>query len=419
MPPQQPFEQLKPAVRSPGANGRGPATLGHILRDLKALYRLARQEKLTVLLAWMLWLILACSLVFFFAERGHNSAVQNYFEALYWSIISVTTVGYGDVIPVTTLGRIAASVMLLSFMALMPLVAAIITSIYISRKIKGERGLERITFGQHILICGWNNNAKNILAGLSTRRERTPVVIIGDLPPDLFENQQQRFPRLSLHFVRGPYLNEATLLRANAKQAQVAIVLINYGLDSLAKSDDMAVLAVLALRDMCPKMRIIAECFASSNRSHLRRAGADGVVVSGDLDGYLLTAAAIEPGLDMSIKDALSFESGSDLWTVPIPPAFVGRRFRDLARQLLDDRCWIVIGLVHEERALSIEDVLSGDRGSIDDFILRSFEQAGRRSGSVQHAHHLNPGPQYIIRQADKAVVIFPAIEEASSAASG
>lgn len=367
----------------------------------------------------MLLLFLACSLVFFFAERGHNEAVHSYFEALYWSIISVTTVGYGDVIPKTTLGRISASVMLLAFMALMPLVAAIITSIYISRKIKGERGLERITFGQHIIICGWNNNASNILAGLSARRERTPVVIIGDLPPDLFESQQQRFPRLALYFVRGPFLNEATLLRANATQAQVAIVLINYGLDSLAKSDDMAVLAVLALRDMCPRMRIIAECFASSNRSHLRRAGADGVVVSGELDGYMLTAAALEPGLDMSIKDALSFEAGSDLWTVPLPAAFEGRTFRDLARQWLDDKCWIVIGLVHEERSLSIEDVLSGDRSSIDDFILRSFEQAGRRAGGVHHAHHLNPGPNYVIRRGDRAVVIFPAIEEASGAASG
>jgi hypothetical protein len=74
--------------------------------------------------------------------------------------------------------------------------------------------------------------------------------------------------------------------------------------------------------------------------------------------------------------------------------------------------------LVHEERSLSIEDVLSGDRSSIDDFILRSFEQAGRRAGSVHHAHHLNPGPQYVIRRADKAVVIFPTIEEAISAAS-
>jgi voltage-gated potassium channel len=409
----------KPIARSSGANTRWLASVAQVYKDFIALVRIARQEKLTTLLAWMLWLILACSLVFFFAERGHNAAVHSYFEALYWCIVSVTTVGYGDVIPVTPVGRIAASVMLLSVMALMPLVAAIITSIYISRKIKGERGLERITFGQHLIICGWNNNASNVLAGLSARRERTPVVIIGDLPPDLFEGQQQRFPRLSLHYVRGPYLNEATLMRANAKQAQVAIVLINYGLDSLAKSDDMAVLAVLALRDMCPRMRIIAECFASSNRSHLRRAGADGVVVSGDLDGYMLTAAALEPGLDSSIKDALSFESGSDMWTVPIPQSFIGRTYRELARQWLDEKCWIVIGLVHEERALSIEDVLSGDRSSIDDFILRSFEQAGRRAGGVHHAHHLNPGAQYVIRRADKAVVIFPATEEASSAASG
>jgi voltage-gated potassium channel len=207
--------------------------------------RLARQEKLTLLLAWLLVFMLIGSIVF-------------YFDALYWSIVSITTVGYGDLAPTTAGARTVSVLMLLSFMALMPVVGATITSIYVSKKIKEERGLDTITFGQHIVICGWNNNGHNVLAGLQEQEPQTPVVIVGELDQDHFENIAGGFPQLNLHFVRGKYTNEATLRRANVRQAKVALVLISYSMDSLMRSDETAVLTVLTLRELGPNLRIVA-----------------------------------------------------------------------------------------------------------------------------------------------------------------
>jgi len=51
---------------------------------------------------------------------------------------------------------------------------------------------------------------------------------------------------------------------------------------------------------------------------------------------------------------------------------------------------------------------MSGDKGSIDEFIVRSFESAGRGMGGIRHLHHLNPGPQHVIRDDDMAIVIYP-----------
>ncbi len=129
-------------------------------RDIQDLVQLAREEKLTILLGWLLLFMFAGSVVFFTCEVGHNPNVSTYFDALYWSIVSITTVGYGDLAPVTPTARVASIVMILSFMALMPLVGATITSIYVTKKIKEERGLENITFTHHIVICGWNNNGQ-------------------------------------------------------------------------------------------------------------------------------------------------------------------------------------------------------------------------------------------------------------------
>jgi voltage-gated potassium channel len=385
-----------------------PRVLRQLGRELAVLYGLARREKLLLLIAWLFVIVGGFSVLFFFVEHGSNPRIGNIWDALYWGIVSFTTTGYGDVVPSTRAGQLAAVLLLLSYTALMPLVWAIITSIFISRRIKGASGLERLHATRHVVLCGWNNNGNNILAGLQERQAGATVALVGELAADHFENLAQTYPRLHLHYVRGPYANESVLQRANVRSASVAIVLAAYGLDSTLRSDEQTVLAVLTLRGLAPELRIVAECFASSNAAHLRRAGANRVIVSGELDGFMLTAAAVSPGLDMAVRDALSFGQRQDMWTHEIPPEFVGKRFVDLAAHWLQERCWILVGLVGRQKKLGIREVLSGDKSSIDDFITRHFEQAGRGAGGTHHLHYLNPGPQHLIRADDMAVVIYP-----------
>jgi len=391
--------------------------LAAVARELQAVWQLARRERLTTLVGILLALLLAGSILFYIAEAAGNPRVQNLIDALYWGVISVTTAGYGDVVPLTPLGRASAMVMMVSFMALMPLVGATVTSIYVSRKIKGEAGLERITATGHILICGWNNNGPGILTGLTARGETRTVAIVGDLATDHFENLVEAFPKLDLKFVKGPFTSEAVLQRANVRQAATAFVLITYGLENMLRSDEVAVLAVLTLRELGPNVHIVAECFASTYRGHLRRAGANRVIVSGELDGFMLTAAALSPGLDTSLRDALTFGLSNDLWTVAIPPEFAGKTYLELAQHWLNERCWVLLGLIRERRKLGIHDVLGHETGSIDEFIFKRFEQAGRGMGGAHHVHFLNPGPDHVIDPGDTAIVIFPPEESSDSAA--
>jgi voltage-gated potassium channel len=383
-------------------------TLRAQLADIAALYETARREKLLMFITILGCVALAVSVVFYFAERASNDRVNSFADALYWMVITFTTVGYGDEYPTTGPGRFATVIMLLTFMGLMPIVTATITTIYVSRRIKGESGLDKVTAQNHIVICGWNNNGNNILAGLQERHEPTPVVIVGEMAQDHFEDVSQRFPEIKLQYVRGLFTNEATLQRASVNTARIAIVLANYSFDSTSRSDDLAVLCVLTLRELGPHLRIVAECFASANRAHLRRAGADRVVVSGELDGYLLAAASLAPGLDLAVKDALTFGDGNAIWTQQIPGEYVGRSFRDLAQAWLAERNWIMVGLVRPQRKLGISEVLEGDKSAIDEFIMRRFEQAGKARDGRQALHFLNPGPKYTITKDDVAIVIYP-----------
>jgi voltage-gated potassium channel len=85
----------------------------------------------TVLMSWLGVMFICCAALYF-AERDVNPAITSPFDALWWGISTMTTVGYGDVYPTTAEGRIAASALMLLGIGLFSAVTAIITSFLIA-----------------------------------------------------------------------------------------------------------------------------------------------------------------------------------------------------------------------------------------------------------------------------------------------
>ena len=94
--------------------------------------RLANHRGLVWLfIAWAAVMLL-CSVALYAGENGVNRAVQSPLDALWWGISTMTTVGYGDIYPVTEEGRIAASVLMILGIGLYSAITATITSFLIS-----------------------------------------------------------------------------------------------------------------------------------------------------------------------------------------------------------------------------------------------------------------------------------------------
>lgn len=101
-------------------------------RVLSGMGRLARHRGLVWLFAAWSGVMVLCSLGLFAAENGVNRAVESPLDALWWGIVTMTTVGYGDVTPTTPEGRIAAVVLMVLGIGLYSAITATITSFLVT-----------------------------------------------------------------------------------------------------------------------------------------------------------------------------------------------------------------------------------------------------------------------------------------------
>jgi voltage-gated potassium channel len=118
----------------------------------------------TIVLSWLAVMVICCAAIYF-AERDVNPAIASPFDALWWGISTMTTVGYGDVYPTTAEGRIAASALMLLGIGLFSAVTAIITSVLVAERGGSTRDplsdLERLAvLAQHGIITRTELEAK-------------------------------------------------------------------------------------------------------------------------------------------------------------------------------------------------------------------------------------------------------------------
>jgi voltage-gated potassium channel len=132
---------LVPPIR--GARVLRLLRLLRLVRAFAGIYRagmhiggLARHRGFAWLLVAWLGVMAVCSAWMYVAEKGANELVNSPFDALWWGVVTLTTVGYGDVVPHTTEGRIAAMALMLLGIGLFGAITATITSYFLSSDLR-------------------------------------------------------------------------------------------------------------------------------------------------------------------------------------------------------------------------------------------------------------------------------------------
>jgi voltage-gated potassium channel len=333
-----------------------------------------------------------------------NASIRSLGDAVWFSFVSMTTVGYGDLTPVTTAGRVVTGVLVLGGIGLLwGGTTATIASVLVARRIREERGLDEIRATGHLVVCGWSQYAERVLEALIAGGRGNTIVIVGELPEEVASDLLVRYR--GARFVRGDPASEVTLARANVRQASAAVVLADA---SRAGADERTALVTLALKSVRPDLVVTAEAVDLKSESHLRRAGADEVVTSGEFNAFLISSATAASGIPAVVRPLLSHGANS-LRRVAIPAEHVGRTFGELSRAMRDRDGTLLIAIVSEAKGLTLDDILTDDTSLIDRFIQDQFHEAGTEFLRFEHGRiraTVNPPDSYVIQRSDAAIGI-------------
>jgi len=365
---------------------------------------------------YLLIVIIFGTLVYFFEKKSGESLYKNVWDGIWWGFVTISTVGYGDKFPITIMGRITGIFIMLSGMVVTVIISGTIASILVDRKLKEGQGLQKLNLTGHIVLCGWNANGDKILEGFQTLAARTKskisVVLVNELSIEILNDLQFSYTtkHLTIDIVRGKFTQEQVLDKANISKAQSVIILADHSADNtLANADERTILAVYTVANLNPSAHISVEILNKQNEQHLKNTSVENIIVTGDFNSFLLVHSAVNPGIPQAAKEIMNLSYGNMLSSETIPSEYIGKTFGDTFSFFKTKKNRMLVGIISSSKKLSIDDFLSEDPSSIDEFIKRKFAEAERdyfadTGGKTQTI--LNPDWNYVIGANDHALII-------------
>ena len=353
-----------------------------------------------IILLLILWV--SATIGIRFLEDGDLKEIKN---AFWWTIVTITTVGYGDYAPQSFYGRVLAIFLMLAGIGLVSTVTGTISSIFTTRKIMQGRGLGMVESSNHVVVCGWNENVEHLLSCIAQIADdnKENIVLINDLTEDQLNSVKARFPNLNLSFVRGDHSNESTLILANIKEANSVIVISD---DSIPEDDDKTILTTLTVKNLFPKLKVVAYVTERKKIPYLKRANADEVITDENFKSFLAATHIIEPGVPQAVNQLLDVHSKHRFKSEKIDENFIGKCFIELFKYYKDNNL-LCIGLYNENEAMDYGDLLSAESDVLDQFIEKKLKEAGHGLKDSRTEVVLNPNDNFIIKQGQGAILII------------
>ena len=204
---------------------------------------------------------------------------------IWFTIESITTVGYGEIVPKTLVGRLAASTLILIGAAFVSYYYASMSSYVIKRQTALQLGSAIYTKKKHIIIVGWNECSKILIEKWGLKNPHQNIVIV-DMTLD-----SHPLPDTHIFFLKSDSSNEQTWENANIRESEYIILTADHSKSERA-SDLHVIASLLCIKGLHPEAICICEILTPFQMKNAKRAGADHIIATNSIIGHSIIEVA-------------------------------------------------------------------------------------------------------------------------------
>jgi len=298
--------------------------------------------------------VLAGSIGILMFERGHpDGHFKNLGDGLWWSLVTLTTVGYGDKFPQTGEGKVLGGVIMLVGLSFYGLVAGLGSNFIISRLKRGSEWMVS-TFEDHTVILGVNDKLKRVDNLLLEMNQRV-VIVTQDV------DRVPQYPEHLVAMIEGDFVEVSILERARVREAKTAIILADTHQRRMRDADARSVLAALAVEKMNPDINTVVEALSEDTTFHLENADVDDILQSGAITAEMLAFSSDHPGYAEHLQVLLRFVHQNRVVTFETPQRLVGKTLYDTQTLLAGEQRILLAVTRDGEETLDPDLVLNAD----------------------------------------------------------
>ena len=348
---------------------------------------------------------------FIFGEKDPNW-VDTFFHTFWWSIVTFTTVGYGDVSPVTHLGKFLTIIIMLLNFGVVTLLGGAVASVLVAQRLTGDDTLDENKFDGHLVIAGWNKTVPSVLNLIESNKDSTSVVIlVNEMDKEVIQRAITGYERLDITHIPENFTHESVLRKAFLDKAGTFMILPDSSglLPHEEPDEDKTVLTCLTAKSISESCNVVAHVLDVENVSHLQRANANEIVIPDEHVPHLLAKHVTDPGVPQFFDDLiLKEEEDKGLQEVKIPKTLNGQTHNKISAFYKFKYGWLLVGYAIRKAGFSLDEQM-GESGSplIRNMIKEQLDGAGINLTSDEHVVvEINPPDDYKIDRKHSALVL-------------
>lgn len=269
-----------------------------------------------------------------------NSKMSSWQDALWYVVATITTIGYGDVVPVTYLGRSIGFVVMLSSLGIYGLVISQITNFMNTVREQRELGLNGTDFKNHVVIIGWNDFGKSVISHLVAAGKQVAIIT---KDRSSIDSIREYYDSDQVYTLYTDYANYEMLEKSNIRHASIVFVNMN--------DDTEKLVYVINLKKHFSNLNYVVTLDNGNLKNTFQNAGVTYTICKNEISAKLMASYIFEPDVALFSEEILAYaqtETDYDIKQMKVPTgnSFIGT-FYDKAYFDLKKTCNVIlVGLV-------------------------------------------------------------------------